>query len=55
MLSAVDRRGHRDPVQTKRHRNHYQAEFPERSDGRREKFAQARRQDHRRSFLRRRR
>lgn len=52
-LIATDRGGHRDPLQTERYRGHYQAEFPERSHGRGEKPAPARRPDHRRVVLRR--
>lgn len=52
-LIATDRGGHRDPLQAERHRGHYQAEFPERSHGRGEEPAPARRPDHRRVVLRR--
>lgn len=51
-LIATDRRGHRDSLQAKRHRDHNQAKFPERSYGRGEEPASARRPDHRRVVLR---
>lgn len=53
ILISTDRGGHRDPLQAERHRGHYQAKFPERSHGRGEEPAPARRPDHRWVVLRR--